>query len=128
MAQDLLNEALAIIKNAEIAGKHECSTPASELIKNVLLVMQKNGYLGNFELMDDKKTGKFRVELIMKINNCGVISPRHSIGIKNVEKFEVSHLPAKDFGILIMSTNKGVMDHKEAKSLKLGGKLISFVY
>ncbi len=128
MAQDLLNEALTIIKNAETAGKHECSTPASELIKNVFLIMQKNGYLGNFELVDDKKTGKFKVELIMKINNCGVISPRHSIGVKNVEKSEVNYLPAKDFGILIMSTNRGVMDHKEAKSLKLGGKLISFAY
>ena len=128
MAQDLLNEALAIIKNAETAGKHECYTPASELIKDVFLVMQRNGYLGNFEFVDDKKAGRFRVELIMKINNCGAISPRYSISVKNVEKSEVNYLPAKDFGVLIVSTNKGVMDHKEAKSLKTGGKLISFVY
>ncbi len=128
MAQDLLNEALTIIKNAEAAGKHECTTPVSGIIKNVLLVMQKNGYLGNFELIDDKKTGRFKVELIMKINNCGAISPRHSISVKNVERSEVSYLPAKDFGILIVSTSKGVMDHKEAKSLNLGGKLVSFAY
>lgn len=128
MGQDLLNEALAVIKNAENSGKTECVTPASELIKDVLLVMQKNGYIGNFELIDDKKSGKFRVELIMKLNNCGAISPRFSIGLKEMEKHEVIYLPAKDFGILILSTSKGVMDHKEAKSKKIGGKLISFVY
>lgn len=128
MGQDLLNEALTVIKNAETSGKTECITPASELIKDVLLVMQKNGYIGNFELIDDKKSGKFRIELIMKLNNCGAISPRFSMGLKEMEKQEIVYLPAKDFGILILSTSKGVMDHKEAKSKKIGGKLISFVY
>ena len=128
MGQDLLNEALAVIKNAENSGKTECITPASELIKNVLLVMQKNGYIGNFELIDDKKSGKFKIELIMKLNNCGAISPKFSIGVKEMEKQEIVYLPAKDFGILILSTSKGIMDQKEAKSKKIGGKLISFAY
>ena len=128
MGQDLLNEALAVIRNAERVGKQECVTTVSDLIKNVLLVMQKNGYIGNFEFVDDKKSGKFRVELIMKINNCGVVSPRHSITSKNMEKYEIRHLPAKGFGILIISTNQGVMDHNEAAKKNIGGKLISFVY
>ncbi|MBI3413547.1 MAG: 30S ribosomal protein S8 [Candidatus Aenigmarchaeota archaeon] len=128
MAQDLLNEALTVIRNAERAGKTECTTPASELIKDVLLVMQKNGYIGNFERMDDKKSGRFKIELMMKINDCGAISPRFSISLKKMEKKEIVYLPAKDFGILVLSTSKGVMDQKEAKSKKIGGKLISFVY
>lgn len=128
MGQDLLNEALTIIRNAENSGKRECVTPASELIKNVLLIMQKNGYIGNFEFLDDKKSGRFKIELIMKLNDCGAISPRISMGLKEMEKQEIVYLPSKDFGILILSTSKGVMDHKEAKSNKIGGKLISFVY
>lgn len=128
MGQDLLNEALTIIKNAEMSGKSECITPASKLIKDVLLVMQKNGYIGNFELIDNKKSGVFRVELIMKLNNCGAISPRFSIAVNGLEKKEIVHLPAKDFGILILSTSEGVMDHKQAKEKKIGGKLISFAY
>ncbi|MFH0889645.1 MAG: 30S ribosomal protein S8 [Candidatus Aenigmatarchaeota archaeon] len=128
MGQDLLNEALTVIRNAEHAGKKECVTPASDLIKDVLLVMQKDGYIGNFELIDDKKIGKFKIDLIMKINDCGVVSPRNSVEAKGIEKIEINYLPAKDFGILILTTSKGVMDHKDAKSKSVGGKLLSFVY
>ena len=128
MGQDLLNEALTVIRNAETSGKNECLVPVSETIKNVLLVMQKNGYIGNFESVGSGKSAKFRIELIMKLNNCGAISPRFSIGVREMEKHEIIHLPAKDFGILILSTSKGIMDHKEARGKKIGGKLISFVY
>ncbi len=128
MGQDLLNEALTVIRNAESSGKSECAVPVSELIKDVLLVMQKNGYIGNFESIGSGKSAKFKIELIMKLNDCGAISPRFSIGVKEMEKHEIIHLPAKDFGILILSTNKGIMDHKEARSKNIGGKLISFVY
>ncbi|MBI2085353.1 MAG: 30S ribosomal protein S8 [Candidatus Aenigmarchaeota archaeon] len=128
MGQDLLNEALTVIRNAEASGKSECVVPASKLIKDVLLVMQKDGYIGSFESIETGKSVKFKIELIMKLNNCGAISPKLSIGVKEMEKHEIIHLPAKDFGILILSTSRGIMDHKEAKSKNIGGKLISFAY
>ncbi len=128
MGKDLLNEAMTVIRNAERAGKKECNTTASELIKDVLLVMQKNGYIGNFEMVDDKKTGRFKIDLIMKINDCGVVSPRKSITSKGIEKIEIDYLPAKDFGTLILTTSKGIIDHKEAKTKGVGGKLLAFVY
>ena len=44
------------------------------------------------------------------------------------EKFEKRFLPAQDFGILILTTNQGVMTHKEAKERKIGGRLLAYVY
>ena len=41
---------------------------------------------------------------------------------------EKRYLPAKDFGILIMSTSKGIMTHYDAKKKNLGGKLLSYCY
>ena len=44
------------------------------------------------------------------------------------EKFEKRYLPAKDFGILLVTTNKGVMTHEEAKKNHVGGKLLAYVF
>jgi len=46
----------------------------------------------------------------------------------NYEKFEKRYLPAKDFGMIIVSTNQGIMTHIEAKEKGLGGRLLAYVY
>ena len=80
MQQDPLADALSLIKNAEKAGKMECTIkPASKLIGRVLKVMQDSLYIGKFEFLEDGKAGLFKVELIGNINNCGVIKPRYSV-------------------------------------------------
>jgi len=128
MLQDTLADALSAIKNAERIGKKECITRASREIKNVLKVMQDNGYIGAFEFINDGKSGKFRIELKGKIIDCNVVKPRYSLTLKEFEKFEKRFLPAREFGVLILSTPKGIMDHKKAKELHVGGKLLAFVY
>ncbi len=124
----MLADALSSIKNAERVGKKECIIKASNLIKNVLKVMQENGYIGNFEYIEDGRGGKFRVELKGKILNTNVIKPRYSVKADEFEKWEKRYLPARDVGILILTTSKGVMDHKKAKEMKIGGKLLAFCY
>ncbi len=128
MKQDALADVMSAIKNAEKIGKKECITPTSNLIREVLKLIQKNKYIGNFEFIDDGKSGKFRVELINRINGCAVIKPRYSVKVDGFEKFEKRFLPARSFGILIVSTTSGVMEHKEAKAKNMGGKLIAYVY
>jgi len=128
MRHDLLADALSALKNAERVGKQECIIPASNLIKNVLTVMKENGYIGPFEYLEDGRGGKFKVELLGKIINCNVIKPRFAIKFKEFEKWEKRFLPARDVGILILSTSKGVMDHRKAKELKIGGRLLAFCY
>ena len=129
MMHDLINDAVANIKNHERVGKHECVVkPTSKLLINILRVFQKDGYVGEFELMNDNRGGRIRIELTKTINDCGVIKPRYSVNHKDFVKWEARFLPAKDFGVLIVTTSQGVMDHKEAKEKGLGGKLLAYVY
>lgn len=126
---DPLADALSTIKNAEIIGKPNCIIhPASKLISNVLKVMKDIGYIGNFEYIEDGKAGMIKVELIGKINRCGVIKPRSAVGYNDFEKWEKRHLPARNFGALILTTPKGVLSHYEARNQNVGGQLLAYVY
>ena len=89
--------------------------------------MQKNGYIGEFTVLDDHRNGKIVVELIGRINKCGVISPRFDVPLKDVEKWVVNVLPSRQFGHIVMTTTFGIMDHEEARR-KTGGKILGFFY
>ncbi|MDW7726187.1 MAG: 30S ribosomal protein S8 [Candidatus Methanoperedens sp.] len=129
MLLDPLADALSTIKNAESVGKSECSTkPASRLIGSVLGIMKDRGYIGEFEFVEDGKAGEFRIELVGKINKCGVIKPRQAVKTTEFEKWEMRYLPAHDFGSIILTTPKGVMTHYEARENGLGGQLLAYVY
>jgi len=126
---DTLSNGLTTIINNEIRNKRECIiAPASKLLGRVLRVMQLNGYIGEFEFIDDGRTGKFRVQLLGRINKCGAIRPRYPVKADEIEKWEMTYLPSRDIGILVISTSQGVMSHREAKEKKIGGRLLAFVY
>lgn len=129
MLMDPLSDTLSSLKNSERVGNLACTTkPASKLIGKVLGVMNEHGYIGEFEFVDDGKGGKFQVQLLGKMNDCGVIRPRYDLKKTEFEKFEKRFLPAQGFGILIMTTPLGVMDHKNAMEKGVGGKLLAYVY
>ncbi|HEY6586072.1 MAG: 30S ribosomal protein S8 [Candidatus Methanoperedens nitroreducens] len=129
MLLDPLADALSTIKNAETIGKPDCTIkPASKLIGNVLKVMKDKAYIGDFEFIDDGKSGNFKVQLKGKINKCGVIRPRHAVKNTDFEKWEKRYLPAKGFGSIILTTPEGVMTHSEARDNGIGGELLAFVY
>jgi len=129
MLLDPLADALSTIKNAEMTGKPDCTLrPASKLIGNVLKVMKEKGYIGDFEFIDDGKSGIFKVQLKGKINKCGVIRPRHAVKNTDFEKWEKRYLPAKGFGSIILTTPDGVMTHSEARNNGIGGELLAYVY
>ena len=126
---DPLANVLSFINNYERLGKKEVLTNNnSKLIRQVLSVMQDEGLIGSYEEIEDGRGNMLKIHLIGSLNNCGVIKPRHTVKVEDLEKFEKSYLPAMDFGALIISTNKGIMSNKEAKNQNLGGTLISFAY
>ncbi|MBI5061720.1 MAG: 30S ribosomal protein S8 [Candidatus Aenigmarchaeota archaeon] len=124
MRHDLLSDAMSIITNSENIGKTYCIVPRSDLVRNILLVAEKDGFLGGIEL--EEKT--IRVELLGRINKAGSIRPRFSVRKNEYEKFEKRFLPSRDLGLLFISTPKGVMSHTEAKQANLGGKLLAYIY
>ena len=128
MRHDLLSDVLYVINNAENIGKKNCTVPASKLVRDVLMVVQRAGYIGSFEFIDDRKSGKFNIELIGKINKTRAVRPRFPITKNDFEKWETRYLPAKGFGILIISTSKGVMSQRESVEIGVGGRLLGYVY
>jgi small subunit ribosomal protein S8 len=126
---DPLADALSTIQNNEERRKNECIIkPASKLIGQVLRVLQEKGYVGAFEFIDDGRAGKFNVQLLGRINKCNVIKPRFSIKLTQVETWEKKFLPGKGFGILLLTTPKGVLAHSDMKKLNTGGKLLAYIY
>ncbi len=129
---DTLANAMATIMNAEMRAKSEAIImPASKLIAAVLRVMQQEGYIGEFEYIDDGRWGKIRVRLLGRINKCGVIKPRLPVKYRDLVRMPDwlrKYLPSRDMGILIISTSQGVMSHREAIKRHIGGILLAYVY
>lgn len=125
----VLADVLKTISNAEKRGKRQVLIrPSSKVIIKFLQTMQKNGYIGDFTVLDDHRSGKIVVELIGRINKCGVISPRFDVPVKDVEKWVVNVLPSRQFGHVVLTTTFGIMDHEEARRKKTGGKILGFFY
>ncbi len=129
MLNDPLANTMSKIANAEKNAKKEIIvTPVSKTIKKILEIMQENNYLGSFIEVEDTKGNLLRLNLLGSINKCGAIKPRYAVKKEDYEKFEKRYLPAKDFGILLVSTSKGVMTHLQAKKAGVGGKLMAYCY
>lgn len=127
MRHDLISDVMSTIKNAEKVGKKECVVPASNLVRDILKVMQEHDYIGNFEYIDDGRGGKFRIELKGRINDCNAIRPRFYVKKDEFDEWEKKYLPAAGVGILIVTTDEGVVDHTKVKGRK-GGALLAYVY
>ena len=126
---DSISSAMSIIKNASEVGKMDCVLkPASTLLSNVLKTLQKEQYIGEFELVDDGKAGYYNVTLSKHINKCGTVKPRYAVKKDEYEKYEKRYLPGQNIGMLIVSTPYGVMTQKEAIKRRVGGQLIAYVY
>jgi small subunit ribosomal protein S8 len=127
--QNTIADAMSTLKNASDGGKSTCILePASKLIGAMLRIMQEAGYIGSFEYVDDRRGGQFHVHLSGGINKCGAITPRYSVGLEDLESWETRYLPAKNFGLLILTTSQGVVTHEQARQAGIGGELLGFVY
>lgn len=132
VVMDVLANTLSAIQNAEMRAKKEVVVwPASKLTLNVLKVLQREGYIGEFEYIDDGRWGKIKVQLLGRINKIGVIKPRYPVKFRELEEFPEwlkRYLPAYNIGILIVSTSQGILSHKEAVDKKVGGVLLAYCY
>ncbi|MBS3136805.1 30S ribosomal protein S8 [Candidatus Woesearchaeota archaeon] len=117
------------ILNSEKIGKKECVIkPVSTFMKENLRLLKEKGYIEDYQETVDNKGNVLIIKLNGRINKCNVIKPRFSVKVDNYEKFEKRFLPARNFGILLVSTPKGLVAHETAKEQHTGGRLVAFCY
>ncbi|CDJ61864.1 40S ribosomal protein S15A, putative [Eimeria maxima] len=125
----VLADCLKTIVNAEKRGRRQVLIrPSSKVVVKFLQCMQRRGYIGEFEIVDDHRSKKIVVDLLGRINKCGVISPRYDVTVANIEKYCSNLLPSRQFGHLVLTTAYGIMDHEEARRKHTGGKILGFFF
>lgn len=126
---NILANLFVTLYNSEARRKGDCVVlPTSKLATEVLKTLQNHAYIGEFEHVDDKRGGKFKIELLAKITKCGAITPRFKVDKDGYAKWEQQYLPSYSRGMLIVTTNQGVMSHHDAVTKGIGGLLIGYVY
>ena len=128
-ATNVLANLFTTLYNTEDRKKGDCVIlPTSKLATKVLTVLKSQGYIGEFEHVNDNRGGKFKIQLLAKITKCGAVTPRFKVKKDEYRKWEEQFLPSYNRGMLLVTTNQGVMSHHDAANKGLGGFLIGYVY
>jgi small subunit ribosomal protein S8 len=123
MSHDLIADALNQIMNVKKSGKKELEVKRiSKFLLKVLDMAKEKGYL------DYTSDGKKIKITILELSQCLAVKPRFNANKETLEKYVRRYLPARNFGMLIISTNQGLMTHEEAYEKKLGGSIIAYFY
>jgi len=126
MSHDVVADALNMIKNAKNARKEIINVNRiSNVLIEVLKIMKQEGAIKRYKI-DPKE--KSLVITIGVLSECKAIKPRFSVDKTQIEKYRRRYLPSRNLGTMIISTNKGLMTHKEAQQENIGGCLIAFFY
>lgn len=128
---DPLGDVLTRIRNAQLRGKNKIVVPGSNLVRNVLSVLDEEGYIVAFsELTSD--TGQINFEIELKyFEGQAVIQTLQRISKPGRRVYvNTSNMPtyANGLGIVIISTSKGVMPDHQAFKLKVGGEALCRVF
>ena len=126
MSQDITADALNMIKNAKKAGKEQIKIKKiSNLLIEVLKIMKQEGAVKKYKI--DVKNRCVEVT-IGDLSECKAIKPRFTVNKSQIEKYRRRYLPARNLGVMIISTNKGLVTHEEAYTEGTGGCLIAYFY
>ena len=128
---DTIADMLTRIRNASSAKHESVDVPASNMKKSIAQILVDEGYVKSFQVIDDGKQGVIRLTLKYNAGKAPAIT-----GLKRVSKpglriyANCEDLPKvmKGLGIAIVSTSKGVMTDKAARSANVGGEVLAFVW
>ena len=128
---DVIADMLTRIRNANSSKHPTVDVPASSVKKAIAEILLEEGYIAGYEVLDNGNQGTIRVTLKYGANKSKVIQ-----GLKRVSKpglriyTSCEDMPKvmKGLGIAIISTSKGIMTDKKAKSLHVGGEVLAFVW
>ena len=126
MAQDIVSDAMNMIRNAQRARKKNIEIKRiSNLLIEILKIMRQKDAIKKYKI--DSKNKSVEVT-IGDLFECKAIKPRYTVKKDQIEKYMRRYLPARNMGTIIVSTNNGLMTHDEAMEKNIGGNLIAFFY
>ena len=128
---DPIADMLTRIRNANSAKHETVDVPASNMKKAIAEILNEEGYIKSYQIIEDGKQGVIRIALKYGPNKEKVIS-----GLKRVSKpglriyAGAEELPRvlKGLGIAVISTSKGIMTDKKARSQNIGGEGLAFIW
>ena len=126
MSQDTIADALNMIRNAKKSRKDSVRTGRmSNMLIEILKIMKHENAIKKYKI--DSKEKEIEIT-IGDLTDCKSIKPRLTAKKDMIEKYVRRYLPARNVGTIIISTNKGLMTHKEALEQGRGGSLIAYFY
>lgn len=125
MSQDIVSDGLNQIMNAKRVGKTKLTIKLySKVLINLLDMMKSAGHI-EYSVNEERKT--VDVEIV-KLNECKAVKPRYYVSVSGIDKYLRRFLPSRNFGTLVISTNKGLLSHKMAVEQNTGGSVIAYYY
>ena len=128
---DAIADMLTRIRNANSAKHETVDIPASNVKKAIAQILVDEGYIKSFTVIEDNKQGIIRVTLKYGVGKTRIISGLRRVskpGLRIYAGCEDMPRVMNDLGIAIVSTSKGIMTGKKAKSLNVGGEVLAFVW
>jgi small subunit ribosomal protein S8 len=124
MSQDVVADALNQIMNAKRASKNSTKVMKhSKFLLSILAIGKLKNYVKSYAVKNNVLEIEFG-----KLNSCRAIKPRYLVKEKMISKYVRRYLPARDMGVLIISTSQGLMTHQTAHEKKIGGSVIAYFY
>ena len=128
---DTIADMLTRIRNANSAKHEAVDIPASNVKKAIAKILLDEGYISDFRVIEDGKQGVIHITLKYGKNKSQVIKGLRRVskpGLRIYSSVEDMPKVMKGLGIAIISTSKGIMTDKEARSANLGGEVLAFVW
>ena len=128
---DPIADMLTRIRNANTAKHDTVDVPASNMKKAIAQILLDEGYIKNFQLIDDGTQGVIRVTLKYNAGKEKVISGLRRVSKPGLRVYAgADELPRvlRGLGTAIVSTSKGVMTDKKAREAHVGGEVLAFIW
>jgi small subunit ribosomal protein S8 len=128
---DVIADMLTRIRNANDAKHETVDIPASNLKKSIAQILLEEGYIKNYQIVEDGKQGIIRVALKYAAGKQKVINGLRRVskpGLRIYSNCEDMPRVMNGLGIAIVSTSKGVMTDKKARQNNVGGEVLAFVW
>merc|ERR1711860_268826 len=120
---------LKAINNASKKDKREVVVaPRSKKTVSFLKIMLQKGYIEALTEVFDGRHGKIKVVLNGRLNKARGISPMYSLRSNEIDKFKNNNTPSINSGYLVLTTDKGIMDHIQAKKEGIGGRVLGVFF